>query len=81
MEIGMIPIKPLSVKFRPEVRARLKRIAFLLEWPEGQFVNASVAIILELIDDRSLKRVPKTIHMAREALDFEKKTSRTSVQK
>jgi hypothetical protein len=46
----MTPIKPLSVKFDPAVREQIKRISFLLDWPEGQFVNASVAVVLEMID-------------------------------
>jgi hypothetical protein len=66
----MTPVQPLSVKFPPEVRERIKRIAFLLDWPEGQFVNASVAIVLEMIDNPSLRKAHKTVHLAREAIDF-----------
>jgi hypothetical protein len=66
----MTPVKPLSVKFPPEVRERIKRIAFLLDWPEGQFVNASVAIVLEMIDNPNMEKAHKTIFLARHALDF-----------
>jgi hypothetical protein len=66
----MTPIKPLSVKFDPAVRQQIKRISFLLDWPEGQFVNASVAVVLEMIDNPALGYVPKTIHLARHALDY-----------
>lgn len=66
----MTPVQPLSVKFPPEVRERIKRIAFLLDWPEGQFVNASVAVVLEMIDKPSLRLPHKTVHLARQALDF-----------
>jgi hypothetical protein len=69
------PVKPLSVKFPPEVRERIKRIAFLLDWPEGQFVNASVAIVLEMIDDPIANRDHKTVHLARQALDFDKRNA------
>ena len=66
----MTPIKPLSVKFDPGVREQIKRISFLLDWPEGQFVNASVAVVLEMIE-RPLSHVPKTIHLARHALEYD----------
>ncbi len=68
----MTPVKPLSVKFPPEVRERIKRIAFLLDWPEGQFVNASVAIVLEMIDNPDMEKAHKTIFLARHALEFGK---------
>jgi ThiF family len=66
----MTPIKPLSVKFDPAVREQIKRISFLLDWPEGQFVNASVAVVLEMIDNPAIGHVPKMIHLARHALDY-----------
>ena len=69
----MTPVKPLSVKFPPELRERIKRIAFLLDWPEGQFVNASVAVVLEMIDHPGKVEPHKTVHLAREALDFAEK--------
>ena len=69
----MTPVKPLSVKFPPEVRERIKRIAFLLDWPEGQFVNASVAIVLQMIDNPALRQPHKTVHLAKQALDFAQK--------
>ena len=68
----MTPVKPLSVKFPPEVRERIKRIAFLLDWPEGQFVNASVAIVLEMIDNPDMKKAHKAIFLAKHALEFAK---------
>jgi hypothetical protein len=69
----MTPVKPLSVKFNPEVREKIKRISFLLDWPEGQFVNASVAIVLEIIENPEAFRDHKTIHLARQALEFSRK--------
>jgi hypothetical protein len=74
-KLFMTPIKPLSVKFDPVVREQIKRISFLLDWPEGQFVNASVAVVLELIDNPAIGHVPKTIHLARHALDYDRQGS------
>jgi len=75
----MTPVQPLSVKFPPDVRERIKRIAFLLDWPEGQFVNASVAVVLEMIDNPSLRLPHKTVHLARQALDFAEKNGLAAV--
>jgi hypothetical protein len=52
------------------MRERIKRIAFLLDWPEGQFVNASVAVVLEMIDRPITPETPKTVFLARQALEF-----------
>ena len=54
------------------MRERIKRIAFLLDWPEGQFVNASVAVVLEMIDRPITTETPKTVFLARQALEFAK---------
>ena len=70
--LNMESPKPLSVKFDPAVRERIKRISCLLDWPEGQFVNACAAIVLEMIEDRSLGHMHKTIYLAQQALDFDK---------
>jgi hypothetical protein len=52
------------------MRERIKRIAFLLDWPEGQFVNASVAVVLELIDRPITPETHKTVFLAKQALEF-----------
>jgi len=71
--ITMEIVKPLSIKFDSEVRKRIKKIAFLLNWPEGQFVNASIAIVLDMIEQREQpKTVPRTIFLARQVLDYDK---------
>jgi hypothetical protein len=71
----MEPVKPLSIKFAPEIRKQIKKIAFLLDWPEGHFVNASVAVVLDMVEGR-LKmgegKMPRTVFLARQVLDFEK---------
>jgi hypothetical protein len=71
----MEPVKPLSIKFAPEIRKQIKKIAFLLDWPEGHFVNASVEIVLEMIEDRlelGEGKMPRTVFLARQVLDYEK---------
>jgi len=58
----MEPVKPLSIKFDPEARKQIKKIAFLLDWPEGHFVKASVSVVLDMIEDRLVqKTVPRTV--------------------
>jgi hypothetical protein len=76
----MTPVKPLSVKFNPEVREKIKRIAFLLHWPEGQFVNASVAIVLEIIENPDTFRDHQTLHLARQALEFSRKDAQAHLK-
>ncbi len=68
----MTPTQPLSVKFDPAMRERIKRISSLLDWPEGQFVNTSVEIMLALIDDRSHAHIHRSVYLAQQALDYEK---------
>ena len=68
----MTPTQPLSVKFDPRIRERIKHISSLLDWPEGQFVNASVEVMLALIDDRSLAHIHRSVYLARQALDYDK---------
>ena len=75
-DIRMTPVKPLSVKFNPETREKIKRISFLLDWPEGQFVNAAVAIVVEMIHDRTKPCDHKTVHLARQALQFDQELKR-----
>ena len=75
----MESVKPLSIKFNPVIRQRIKRIAFLLDWPEGHFVNASMEVILDLIE-HPLKpgegKMPRTVFLARQVLEYEKSESK-----
>jgi hypothetical protein len=71
-KLFMTPTQPLSVKFDPAMRERIKRISSLLDWPEGQFVNTSVEIMLALIDDRSHAHIHRSVYLAQQALDYEK---------
>jgi hypothetical protein len=68
----MAPTQPLSVKFDPAMRERIKRISSLLDWPEGQFVNTSVEVMLALIDDRSHGQIHRSVYLAQQALDYDK---------
>jgi hypothetical protein len=68
----MTPTQPLSVKFDPQVRERIKRISSLLDWPKGQFVNTSVEIMLAPIDDPSLGHLHRSVYLAQQALDYDK---------
>ncbi len=68
----MEPIKPLSVKFDPAVRKNIRHVSGLLNWPEGQFVNDCVGIVLELIADRTISPIHKTILLSQQAIDCEK---------
>ena len=68
----MTPTQPLSVKFDPAMRERIKRISSLLDWPEGQFVNTSVEVMLALIDDRSHAHIHRSVYLAQQALDYDK---------
>jgi hypothetical protein len=69
----MEPVKPLSIKFDPEARKQIKKIAFLLDWPEGHFVKASVSVVLDMIEHRAKQEtIPRTVFLARQVLDYEK---------
>ncbi len=71
----MIPVKPVSVKFPEDERARLKALADTLGWTESRVVRDSIAVTIYLIQNPEGENMPKTIGMARTALLHEGKDS------
>ena len=71
----MIPLRPVSVKFADEERARLKALATTLGWTESQVVRDSVAAIIYLVQNPDSDSLPKIIGMARHALVHEQNKS------
>lgn len=56
---------PVSVKFDPETRSRLKALAELLAKSENQLINESVATVLRMVWDRRARfETPTVVAMA-----------------
>jgi hypothetical protein len=66
----MNPIKPLSLKIRPEIRSRLKQVAYRMEWSEHQLAKNVLEATLDRIERNDSTALDRLIHLSRTAADF-----------
>jgi predicted transcriptional regulator len=66
----MNPIKPLSLKIRPEVRSRLKQVAYRMGWSEHQLGKNALEAILDRIERDDSTALDRLMHLSRAAADL-----------
>ena len=63
----MNTIKPLSLKIRPEVRSRLKQVAYRMEWSEHQLAKNALEAALDVVDGNDSSALDRLIHLCQAA--------------
>jgi len=63
--------KPLSVKFPPETRLRMKSICKMLGKSENALVNEAMESIIRMIDQQGQQSLPKLVVLAQAARRYE----------
>jgi len=66
----MNPIKPLSLKIRPEVRNRLKYIAYKMEWSEHQLAKNALEAALDMVERKDSTALDRLVHLCQAAQAF-----------
>lgn len=68
---NMSKSKPLSVKFSPETRTRMKAICAALGKSENALVNEAMESILQMIEAGRDVKIPKLVVLAQAAQDYD----------
>jgi predicted transcriptional regulator len=66
----MNPIKPLSLKIRPEIRSRLKQVAYRMEWSEHQLAKNVLEATLDRIERNDSAALDRLIHLSQTAANY-----------
>ena len=65
----MNTIKPLSLKIPPEIRSRLKAVAYQMEWSEHQFAKNALEAALDRIDRRDSTALDRLVRLSQATRD------------
>ncbi|HEV3272809.1 MAG TPA: hypothetical protein VGZ93_11565 [Candidatus Methylacidiphilales bacterium] len=67
----MNPIKPLSLKIHPEVRHRLKNVAYKMEWTEHQLAKNILEAVLDMVERKDSTALDRIVHLSQAAQAFD----------
>jgi hypothetical protein len=72
---SMNTIKPLSLKIRPEVRNRIKSVAYKMEWSEHQLAKNALEAALDMMEANDSAALNRLAHLCQAARAFKQTTS------
>ncbi len=74
------PDTPLSIRFSPSTRARMKEISAALAYSESNFVNLCVEAIIEIAWAGENARIPQIVKLLRAGMEDSIRSARTAEQ-